>query len=183
MRTLLLAVGLSLAVPVLAGAPPAALRLTLEKMFDDDQAEAVAAMRGETPKPHGLERIALLKQIVAEIGWPRRSQVGAKATKGAWIVAQHADEDLAFQRECLAQMALVRGDVDPVEVALLTDRVASAEGKPQPYGTQGNAAGLYTPAMKLEVDARRKAIGMPTMAESAEAIGRAYEELSKKKSK
>ncbi len=182
-RALLLVVGLSLAGPALADAPRSALRVTLEKMYDEDQAEAAAAMRGEAVKPHGLERVALLKQIVAEFGWPRRSQVGAKAAKGAWVVAQHSDDDLEFQRACLAQMELVRAEVDPVELAYLTDRVASAQGKPQPYGTQGSAAVLYTPAMKLEVEARRKAIGLPTMAEEAQAVGRAYDELRKTKPK
>jgi len=47
---------------------------------------------------HNTER---LKQIVAEHGWPGRSLVGEDGADAAWLLAQHADRDLAFQKQCL----------------------------------------------------------------------------------
>ena len=81
---------------------------------------------------------ARLKDLIVEKGWPGISQVGREGARAAWILAQHADQDPAFQREVLGLMevALERGDAERALFALLTDRVLLAEGKPQRYGTQ-----------------------------------------------
>jgi hypothetical protein len=45
--------------------------------------------------------LAWLKETVAEVGWPGRSMVGEDGAHAAWLLAQHADRDPAFQRRCL----------------------------------------------------------------------------------
>ena len=41
---------------------------------------------------------ARLKAIVAAHGWPTVAQVGQDGADAAWLLAQHADKDPAFQR-------------------------------------------------------------------------------------
>lgn len=70
-------------------------------------------------------------------GWPTHSLVGEQAATSAWLLAQHADHDLALQRRFLDLMcAAPAGEVAPMHTAYLTDRVLIAEGKSQVYGTQ-----------------------------------------------
>ena len=54
------------------------------------------------------------------------------------------------------------------------DRIFTNEKKPQIYGTQG--APVYTAAEKARVNRRRKALGLPSMAETARQKARFYEE-------
>src|SRR5687767_10864112 len=78
-----------------------------------------------------------LREIVAEIGWPTRSKVGERAEHLAWLLVQHADRGVAFQRECLALMeAESAEEVCPKHRAYLIDRIRLAEGRQQSYGTQ-----------------------------------------------
>ncbi len=119
---------------------------------------------------------AWLKAEVARHGWPRQSQVGPQGARDAWLLIQHADADPAFQRHCLDRMsALPPGEVDPVKMAYLLDRVLVAEGRPQRYGTQfqrGEDGRLrpYPIEAAEEVDARRKALGMPPLADYAATL-------------
>lgn len=78
-----------------------------------------------------------MKKIVQQIGWPTISLVGTEAANGAWLLVQHADHDLAFQKTCLALMIeLASNEIDPTNIAYLTDRILVSENKPQIYGTQ-----------------------------------------------
>jgi hypothetical protein len=103
----------------------------------------------------------LIRKIVAEHGWPGRSLVGDDGAHAAWLVVQHMDTELDFQRSCLALMeqAFLVGEVGPQEFAYLTDRVRSHEGRPQMYGTQG--LGVLSPEDEARVNANRAVIGLP----------------------
>jgi hypothetical protein len=124
---------------------------------------------------------ARLREIVDEIGWPGVSAVGDQAAEAAWLIAQHADLDRAFQRRCLELMrTLAPGEVLPRHIASLEDRVLVGEGKPQRYGTQLRRTpdGRLEPAPIADpdgVDARRAAVGLERLAEylarSAERLG------------
>src|SRR5262249_1178792 len=71
-----------------------------------------------------------LKEVVNKHGWPGKSLVGKDGAHAAWLLVQHADGDLAFQKRCLALMkAAPKGDVEPQNVAYLTDRILVAEKK------------------------------------------------------
>jgi hypothetical protein len=156
-----------------------ALRQTLLKMAQEDQAQAALAMKGAVPEGAGKAqaRVALLKQIVSEFGWPGISMVGLDGASAAWLIAQHADFDVPFQRQCLAlvEEAYPRGEVTGMHLAYLTDRVLIAERKPQLYGTQG--APVLSEEEKARVEARRKKVGLPTMAEMARERGKMYQQL------
>ena len=108
-----------------------------------------------------------LQQIVASIGWPGRSLVGHRGAFAAWLLVQHADHDLAFQKRCLELLtaAVAAGDAEAKHVAYLIDRVRVAEGLGQVYGTQCGADGQPRRTEQPEnVDARRTAVGLEPLA-------------------
>jgi hypothetical protein len=156
-----------------------ALRQTLLELAREDQAEAALAFKGPVPDAaaHAHARVALLEQIVAEYGWPGISLVGEEGAAAAWLIAQHADFNVPFQRRCLAlvEEAHARGEVTGMQLAYLTDRVLIAERKPQRYGTQG--APSYSAEEKARVEARRRKLGLPSMAEMARERARMYQRL------
>lgn len=127
------------------------------------------------------ENLARLKQIVNQHGWPTVSVVGREAAEAAWLLAQHADRDPAFQAHVLQLMKpLVRGgEVSARNFALLADRVSAAQGEPQLYGTQYTRIvidgqvhfGPSTPIADPErLAQRRSALGLPSHAEYVRAL-------------
>jgi hypothetical protein len=116
------------------------------------------------------DNLQWLRGVVAEHGWPGESLVGAEAANAAWLLAQHADHDPAFQRECLELLttAAEKDEATPVQLAYLTDRVLIAEGKPQEYGTQviGRKDGWEPLNLRdpQTVDERRASVGLGSLA-------------------
>ena len=49
----------------------------------------------------GGENLPWLEQVVTGIGWPGKSRVGEDGARAAWLPAQLAKSDPAFQRRCL----------------------------------------------------------------------------------
>ncbi|MGI5292819.1 DUF6624 domain-containing protein [Nonomuraea polychroma] len=84
------------------------------------------------------DNTAFLKQVIDTHGWPGHDLVGEEAAHAAWLLAQHADHDLAFQQRCLMLLrdAVGRGQATAQDLAYLVDRVRVGEGRPQVYGTQ-----------------------------------------------
>ncbi len=116
---------------------------------------------------------ARMKAIIAEHGWPGHRLAGRDGADAAWILVQHADADLAFQKDCLAKLeaAVAAGDADPDDHAYLFDRIAVAENRPQRFGTQFGGDGEPLPIEdEANVDVRRAAVGMITLAEYREAM-------------
>jgi hypothetical protein len=154
-----------------------AVRRTLVQMGREDQAEIEESFRNpNAPPTKAPQRQAVLRQILAEHGWPGISLAGEDGATGAWLVAQHADPDVAFQRECLAllEAAYRRGDVPGKHLAYLTDRVRVNENRPQVYGTQASPS--YDEATRAAVNARRKQLGLKSMEETARETGRMLEQ-------
>lgn len=154
------------------------LRAELLKMATQDQAvrEAMVAGSSLTPEQvkqwqavdqHNLQR---LHQIVDSQGFPDSSQVGYDGVGAAWLLLQHADRDPEFQ----ARMLVVLGQRnDPAirkdQLALLTDRVLIAQGKPQRYGSQYLDVGTSGVRMQAvespeTLDQRRASMGLPPSA-------------------
>lgn len=124
------------------------LQREIFKMAYEDQ--LVLAERGRQGKVN-IERFektrhkntARLKNIIKKHGWPTRSLVGSRASSLAWLIAQHSDHDIGFQKKALKliQNAADRGEASRSDVAYLTDRILVHEGKKQLYGTQFRAIG------------------------------------------
>ena len=114
------------------------------------------------------ESLAKMKEAVAKHGWPGKSIVGADGANAAWLLVQHADSDLAFQKECVAKMEplFAKGEVTGKELAYLWDRVAVSSGKPQRYGTQfDGGTDLHPLEDPQNVDVRRKQLGLEPLAD------------------
>jgi hypothetical protein len=130
-----------------------------------DSAQGVAMARTDSANT------SWLKTYVARWGWPRSGQVGRKAVEAAFLIVQHAVHDTAFMRAMLPAIeeAHRRGDLDGGAVALLTDRLEVKAGRPQIYGTQlslQKGRWVLDPiADSPGVDARRRKMGLPPLAE------------------
>lgn len=112
-----------------------------------------------------------LAKVVAVEGWPKRSVVGGNAAHAAWVLAQHADNDPAFQFRALRLMTplVAQREVDPQQVAMLTDRVELKLSGKQRYGTQWTCkAGKRMPQPLTQdeaaTDRLRQAAGLDTIA-------------------
>lgn len=111
-----------------------------------------------------------LKALMARCGWPSAATHGAPAVKDAWLVVQHAERDLLFQKQVLdlvEQAAAAGGDGLDKSFAYLYDRIAVMEKRPQHYGTQLSAPTGYYCALEFDrmddraqVEARRARLGM-----------------------
>jgi hypothetical protein len=77
-----------------------------------------------------------LKRIIDKIGFPTISRVGKDSSYQAWLLVQHATNDLPFMKSYLDEMQKYKDDVDPKNIAYLFDRVAIMGGEKQRFGTQ-----------------------------------------------
>ncbi|MFB9850522.1 DUF6624 domain-containing protein [Micromonospora andamanensis] len=144
-----------------------ALHDELVGMLERDQAELEGRPQADTAE----QRTARLKEIIQEYGWPTFDLVGKDGENAAWVIAQHADLDPAFQQQALdlLRAAVADGQASPGNLAYLEDRVAVAKGEPQAYGTQmrcGTDGPVPATPIRDEagVDKRRAAAGLPTLA-------------------
>jgi len=81
-----------------------------------------------------------LKTIIKNIGFPTIKMVGVKASKGAWLIAQHADKDIQFQKQVLKQLRMLceknSKSICNLAIPYLTDRILVNSHKKQIYGSQ-----------------------------------------------
>ncbi|MBR0553634.1 DUF6624 domain-containing protein [Stakelama marina] len=117
------------------------------------------------------KNLVMMKRLVAKKGWPGIAAVGKTASNAAWLLAQHADRDPAFQLRVLRLMRPMAetGDVRKDNYAYLYDRVMLKLTGRQRYGTQATCAdGKHVPLpleAGIDVDAERAKMGMPPIAE------------------
>lgn len=166
------------------------LRRELMVMFQRDQAvrqplppaatASEVAAQVATMQEADRRHTARLKAIVDEYGWPTRSLVGDDGAIAAWCLVQHADHDVAFQRQCLPLLegAARVGEARWSDVAYLTDRILVNEGKKQRYGTQFHTTdGRLVPKPIEEpggVDTRRERMGLAPLVDYARDLRQAH---------
>jgi hypothetical protein len=152
------------------------LRAELLRRMEMDQV-ARRALDPERMQAADGENLPWLQGVVAERGWPGASLVGVDGAHAAWLLAQHAVADPAFQRRCLELLsaAVEAGEATERELAYLTDRVLVVEGAPQLYGTQLRRRGDHFEPCDLSdpdgVDERRAAVGLGPLAEYLDQLG------------
>ncbi|MDD2786086.1 MAG: hypothetical protein PHS79_04320 [Patescibacteria group bacterium] len=157
------------------------------KMAKKDRAMRLAHQKKAADWNYSLDRknTRRMKQIVKAIGWPRISKVGKRAASAAWLLAQHADHDPRFQRQCLTLMKeQPKDDVSRHDIAYLEDRVLLNEGKKQKYGTQ-----FYYPkkwkvmprplASRKLLARRRKEMGLESFEENLKTMQQMVDEHRK----
>jgi hypothetical protein len=111
-----------------------------------------------------------LEAILAEHGWLGPDEVGKEASGAFFLVIQHSN--LATQKKYLPVMrnAVKLGKARGTSLALLEDRIALHEGRPQIYGSQLMREGtgpFYVQATEDpdRLDERRASVGLPPMAD------------------
>jgi len=118
-----------------------------------------------------------VEAILAQHGWLGPKQIGPKANSALFLVIQHAD--LAVQQKYLPLMrdAVRAGRAAGSSLALLEDRIALREGRPQIYGSQigSDPASGQSYVMPLadpdRVDERRAAVGLEPISDYAKRFG------------
>ncbi len=155
------------------------LATELQRMADEDQ----KAVRRRQQKGIVNTRILRtntkkIKEVIAHYGWPVIPLVGKEGSKNAWLIVQHADDDLRFQKKCLQLMLAAYKknpkNITPMQIAFLTDRIRVNEKKLQKFGTQfyTNKKGVFTywPIRDIRnVDERRSVYGIEPLAEYIKA--------------
>jgi len=132
----------------------------------------------EEDRTRDSRNTARMIEIVEQIGWPTVSKVGGKASGDAWLLVQHADKNVEFQKHCLELMkAEPVGEVALHDIAYLEDRVRVNSNQPQLYGTQFRWEG-NNPVQNIEdpehVEERRKEMGLNTLAKNLEEMYQKY---------
>jgi hypothetical protein len=161
------------------------LRRELLALVAEDQAARMAWIekdkRGEKPDWGPVAAIdqrttKTLRAVISKHGWPGKSIVGEDGAHAAWLLVQHAAKDPALQKDALALMKpmAATGEVTKADYAYLEDRVAVAEHRKQRYGTQFVGREPEPIEDEANVDARRKEIGLGTMAEYKQDILKMY---------
>ena len=113
-----------------------------------------------------------LREIVSQHGWPGRSLVGDEGAHNAWLIAQHADRQLDFQREALELLAdaVRHGDAAQTRPCVPDGPGPHERRPPAGLGTQiaevKDGKGVPWPVEDpINLDARRAAIGLPPFEE------------------
>jgi len=159
----------------------------VQEMVDQDQNNRFEALRLSRITHHSLDdlfenleiealnkkHLIILKEIINDHGWPRLSEFGAQTCQNVWLLVQHADHDVKFQKECFKMIeALAPYEADQKLLAYLYDRICINEKRPQKYGTQLDENSLpLTLSEPAKVDQYRKEMGLDSLEE--------YIELSK----
>ena len=153
-----------------------ALARELIALTDEDRARQAGALSGDPAARLAHRRVTVrnadrLAEILDTDGWPTTSLVGPEAARRAFLIAQHADQQLDLQRRVLPLLtaAVSAGEADPSMLAMLRDRILVNEGRPQIYGTQiaGVADGEPVPwpvADPEGMDERRAEVGLAPFA-------------------
>jgi hypothetical protein len=107
---------------------------------------------------------ALLAMIPPE-GWFLKSRYGAKAAEAAFHIVQHSDVTLWRRFLPVLEPLVASGEIDGQSYAMMFDRLAISEARPQRFGTQWRCdGGKYRP-YPIEnadrLDERRSAMGIP----------------------
>jgi hypothetical protein len=108
----------------------ARLKIINYKYFSEEERKKLSEIEAN----HNLR----LKEIISAYGWPGLSLVGLTGTTSFWLLVQHQDNDLEFQKQCLELLdgAVQKQDDQLQHFAYLLDRVRKNENLPQVYGTQ-----------------------------------------------
>jgi len=113
---------------------------------------------------------ARLKMVIKSYGFPTKSMIGSDGLHAVWLLIQHSDSDLQFQKDmlpCLYDLANKNSN-DKSDYAYLDDRVRISSGQKQLYGTQVQLADkvrnifVLKPTMdSLNLENRRMLMGLP----------------------
>lgn len=95
------------------------------------------SQRSDVVQMDSLNQVEFAK-ILDAISWPGIQEVGMSGENAAFLIAQHADNNLDFQKKCLELMhaEFLRNNVLHSNYAMIIDRFLVNHGKKQLFGTQ-----------------------------------------------
>jgi hypothetical protein len=154
------------------------MKLELKNMYVKDQ----NAQKYDLKKVHRKEysdsmeiefnklcekNLIVVKKYFKENGFPGIKENGDATALHFWLIVQHGDNDVTFQKKVIKAMKkeLKAKNISPRNYAYLYDRVKKNENKPQCYGTQmvWDSNGIHSP-YKLKspekVNQRRALMGL-----------------------
>lgn len=126
------------------------------------------------------------KNILKKFGWPSFDEIGKRASNALWLIVQHADDDLPFQKKSLSLLgkSAKRGEAHLKNLAYLTDRVRLSEGKKQVFGnqfTRFEGKLIPRPIVSLKgIDQKRRLYGLGTLAENIKKMNTRKNSMPKK---
>jgi hypothetical protein len=115
-----------------------------------------------------------IQDILQTYGFPSKTIVGTNNSV-IWLVIQHSDVEFQKAYYPMLRQAAEEGELSWDNIALLEDRIAMHEGRPQRYGSQvvENSEGelvIYTLLDKDSVDIWRAAVGLNPLEEYAKQM-------------
>ncbi|OAN51867.1 DUF6624 domain-containing protein [Sphingobium sp. TCM1] len=116
---------------------------------------------------HDIKYQDELVKLIPEDGWFKISIYGKEAARSAFLIVQHATNNVTLMRQVLKKLGELwpSGEAEGQLYALMYDRVSlEFDKKPQLYGTQVKCNAGHWEAYNLEdknhVNARRTSVGM-----------------------
>ncbi|MGC4129319.1 MAG: hypothetical protein QM564_07105 [Bergeyella sp.] len=127
------------------------------------------------------------ENILKQYGFPGINLVGEEGSKHFWIIAQHADNNIDFQKKVLKMMKkeIKKGNANKSDYAYLYDRIRKNEKKKQYFGTQveynklHQATPLYGLEDSINVDKRRAEYNMKPLKEYLNQMTEMHFEMNK----
>lgn len=115
-----------------------------------------------------FKNLTQAKEIIKKYGWPKISEIGKDGSNNLWLIVQHADQDILFQKSALDAMKKWIGtsEINFENYAFLYDRVQCNLNYKQLYGTQvnwtqnGEASSFRAILNEDKVDERRASFGL-----------------------
>ena len=129
--------------------------------------------------------IVKLNSILNEITEPRISILSQDGALAAWLIVQHADYNVEFQKDYLnLTKELLKKDPEDVYlqgIAYLEDRIAIKENKLQVYGTQFHDSNTDPKTLiphpildPKNLNLRRKKMGLQSIEEYIKELSEVY---------
>ncbi|MBL8771661.1 MAG: hypothetical protein JNK30_09795 [Phenylobacterium sp.] len=163
--------------------PPREDRERLERLGRLDQAPRMALKDVDLGRAPEAERELAFKamgaamqnvdrtveaQVLAMVppeGWFSRSKYGEEASRAAFMIIQHSSVENWRRFLPVIERFVAQGEASGADYALMYDRLATTEGRPQRYGSQLRCVDGKLAPFPLEdasrVEAWRREAGMP----------------------
>jgi hypothetical protein len=125
----------------------------------------------------------IVLSIFKKFGYPGYDLVGQEVSNKYFLLVQHSDFDVEFQRNVLKEMKnqVDKQNASGQSFAYLTDRIEINSGRPQIYGTQVFMSGdtKIKPCIDtLNLNKRRKSVGLSTIEEYIESCNDVFYQLN-----
>jgi len=148
----------------LAQAPREAMsKIDFSQVPEGEREAAFKAIWAELTPIDQANQEALLKMLPEE-GWFTISRYGKDGSEAAFMIVQHGNVELWRRFVPVLEPLAARGEVKGAEYALMFDRLAIFENRPQRYGSQMRCENGKRAPYPIEepgqLDVRRAKLGM-----------------------